>query len=89
MRTRRRLSWPVRGLLLLLGIGLGVLAGSMLRPQRFALAAEDDMDTKIRDESRPEAPGLEGAVAWINTDKPLTMADLKGKVVLLDFWTFG
>lgn len=26
---------------------------------------------------------------WINTDHPLRLADLKGKVVLIDFWTFG
>lgn len=33
----------------------------------------------------PEFAGLEN---WLNTD-PLSMADLKGKVVLVDFWTFG
>lgn len=32
-------------------------------------------------------PRLEGAVAWVNS-KPLTPADLSGKVVLIDFWTF-
>ncbi|HEX9545641.1 MAG TPA: thioredoxin-like domain-containing protein, partial [Pyrinomonadaceae bacterium] len=26
---------------------------------------------------------------WLNTDKPLSLAALKGKVVLLDFWTYG
>jgi len=32
-------------------------------------------------------PGLEGATGWINTN-PLTARALKGKVVLVDFWTF-
>lgn len=26
---------------------------------------------------------------WINTDTPQTLASLRGKVVLLEFWTFG
>ncbi len=33
------------------------------------------------------APTVEAA-GWINTD-PLSSADLDGKVVLYDFWTFG
>jgi len=53
--------------------------------------AEDEMDKQIRDEKRPAAPEFDGASAWINTEggKPIKMADLKGKVVLLDFWTYG
>jgi DNA-binding beta-propeller fold protein YncE len=35
------------------------------------------------------APELTGGRGWLNTDKPLTLAALKGKVVLLDFWTYG
>ena len=34
------------------------------------------------------APPLDGDFEWINTTKPLTLADLRGKFVLLDFWTF-
>ncbi len=33
------------------------------------------------------APDLTGGVAWLNTAGPLTLKDVKGKVVLLDFWT--
>ncbi len=35
------------------------------------------------------APELTGGKSWLNTDKPLTIAGLRGKVVLLDFWTYG
>ena len=35
-----------------------------------------------------EMPELSGAVLWLNS-KPLTKADLKGKVVLVDFWTYS
>jgi DNA-binding beta-propeller fold protein YncE len=34
------------------------------------------------------APELDGGVAWLNTGGPLSLKkDLKGKIVLLDFWT--
>ena len=39
-------------------------------------------------QERVRAPELEGGIAWLNTDHPLTLAALKGKVVLLDFWTY-
>lgn len=35
-----------------------------------------------------QAPELDGT-EWFNTEKPLTLKALRGKVVLLDFWTFG
>jgi cytochrome c biogenesis protein CcdA/thiol-disulfide isomerase/thioredoxin len=33
-------------------------------------------------------PALDGAVAWLNSP-PLTVQQLKGKVVLVDFWTYS
>lgn len=33
-------------------------------------------------------PGLSGATGWINS-KPLTAKELKGKVVLIDFWDYS
>jgi thiol-disulfide isomerase/thioredoxin len=34
-----------------------------------------------------EMPSLGGATAWLNSS-PLSAADLRGKVVLIDFWTY-
>lgn len=41
-----------------------------------------------RRRGRVRAPELAGRGGWINTQKPLSLAALKGKVILLDFWTF-
>ena len=34
------------------------------------------------------APEFPPGMEWVNTDRPLTMAELKGRIVLLDFWTY-
>jgi thiol-disulfide isomerase/thioredoxin len=38
--------------------------------------------------TRVRAPELHGAGGWLNTPSPLSLEALRGKVVLLDFWTF-
>jgi len=38
--------------------------------------------------SRVRAPEFPPALEWLNAGRPLRLADLRGKVVLLDFWTF-
>ena len=35
-----------------------------------------------------QAPEFVGIYKWLNSEKPLTMSELKGKVVLIDFWTY-
>ena len=43
------------------------------------------------DAARADAPEIQGIGTWINTshDKPLTVAGLRGRVVLVDFWTYS
>ncbi len=43
----------------------------------------------FKKQAKVRAPELTGGKGWLNTDKPLSIAGLKGKVVLLDFWTYG
>ena len=35
------------------------------------------------------APEFTGGMDWIGTGRPLTLGELRGKIVLLDFWTYG
>ncbi len=34
------------------------------------------------------APDFPPGLDWLNTEKPVTLESLKGKIVILDFWTY-
>lgn len=58
----------------------------------FSLFAADmklSNGTYYNERQNVRAPELNGGKSWLNTEKPLSLAALKGKVVLLDFWTYG
>ena len=38
---------------------------------------------------RVRAPEFPAGLDWLNSPRPLTLSDLRGKIVLLDFWTYG
>ncbi len=42
----------------------------------------------MNEPTRIRAPELPDNLDWFNTDEPLTLAGQRGKVVLLDFWTY-
>jgi DNA-binding beta-propeller fold protein YncE len=35
------------------------------------------------------APEFPAGLDWLNTDRPLALDQLRGKIVILDFWTYG
>ncbi len=34
------------------------------------------------------APEFPVGLDWLNTERPVTLAELRGKLVILDFWTY-
>lgn len=61
---------------LALAIALAATSGQTAFGQRAGFGA-----------NRP-APSLDGGAEWINTDGPLDTSTLRGKFVLVDFWTY-
>ena len=46
------------------------------------------LNAELKKARYKQAPDFRGIEHWINTE-PLTINDLKGKVVLVDFWTYS
>lgn len=81
--TLRQRSGLVFGLLL---FGLAACGTTTTKSE-----TPEAMPTQPTFESLPDlgpAPELTNEV-WLNVDAPLRLADLRGKVVAIDMWTFG
>ena len=69
---------------------LALLAAALLLatvPSRTLRAAQAPPDGHPFPQHFP-APSLDGGIAWINTAGPIDLRQLRGKFVLLDFWTY-
>ncbi|MGH9278505.1 MAG: redoxin family protein [Acidimicrobiales bacterium] len=69
--------------LVVVAVGAVVFARG-IDPARVGVGAPDPNNLPVG----PEAPRLAGDTGWINSP-PLTEADLAGKVVVYDFWTYS
>jgi hypothetical protein len=68
-----------------------------IQPDPFTSGSSDSGEVQASATPSPDptplpnlgpAPNLTNDV-WLNTDKPLPLSELRGKVVLLEMWTFG
>ncbi|MGB8858756.1 MAG: redoxin domain-containing protein [Ilumatobacteraceae bacterium] len=88
----RRVRWFVVAVLVAVA-AVGVMASRRTTPAQVADAAGQGATSITVAADVPvlsdgPAPSIEANDGWLNTT-PLTDADLAGKVVLYDFWTFG
>ena len=72
-------------------VGATVLATACLLGLALASHAEDEKTAQAQPtlvDAQRAAPNFVGISNWLNSG-PLSIADLRGKVVLVDFWTYG
>ena len=79
--------------LLFIPILPAVLAACLVPPMQPEIDP-GPADRQDRPAVRSDLPDLGPApeianTVWINSDRPLRLAELEGKVVLIDMWTFG
>jgi thiol-disulfide isomerase/thioredoxin len=58
-------------------------------PDASATNTESDQPEGNSFAGTTPAPEFPAGLDWLNTEQPLSIADLRGKLVLLDFWTYG
>lgn len=74
---------------LIIGTAVVLMIFTAMVAARSRFAYEKGLSMSVQQGARVRAPELTGGRGWLNTDKPLSIAGLKGKVILLDFWTYG
>ncbi len=72
------------------GLGYAALLAAVVAIALCPAAEEQGAAQGKQEQGQIQSPNgnlFDGGTDWLNTAKPLTTASLRGRVVLLDFWT--
>ncbi|MEK7111092.1 MAG: cytochrome c biogenesis protein DipZ [Patescibacteria group bacterium] len=71
------------------GVGLTKFEDNeTIKNQLKKMSGEEIYNKNVSAQKGPKAPEIIPGGTWFNS-KPLTLAELKGKVVIIDFWTYS
>ncbi|HVU12665.1 MAG TPA: thioredoxin-like domain-containing protein [Phototrophicaceae bacterium] len=76
-------------LLLLVLIPFSLVYAQNATPEVTPQANGGDVSGQYVGQPDLAAPEFPSGLEWLNVAAPLTMASLRGKIVILDFWTYG
>jgi DNA-binding beta-propeller fold protein YncE len=89
---KKSTGWLCGLLCALFVVAVGIRLGSMVLWRAVGADDPQDVNRVIVEPTafvlQGQGPSLEGGVAWLNTAGPIRLEELRGKIVLLDFWTF-
>lgn len=78
----------IAGLVVMGGLVIDSLADSKSESLVSVLSRQGEQQTSVELKNYGPAPEFDGIHKWLNSN-PLTMQELRGKVVLIDFWTYS
>ncbi len=67
---------------------LGAAWPALSSKAAFGHVEAEELESMSQYEGKVNAPDFPEGLEWLNTDRPLSLRELRGKIVLLDFWTY-